>query len=840
MSDEKKQNSSNFKSTIIIILASFVVLIIVCFIMWNKIVSIVNTQIEHHVSAQSRSIASVVDNTFNTELNQLGFMAENLISLDSGMFTELPKEKEGISYGTIRINGEALYGEQLSINEYTGILEALHGNPSVSSGEDGAVLFTVPVYNGANVKYVLYKKYTTEALSDMIKLVCYDGKGQCAIVDIDGGIVFRSVGADLGTELFTEESSLAAVDTIRDRMNISASAAALSQGNVLFASETDFGGLYIMGSVPYNAAAQDISLIAPLVIWTFGLMCLLLVIVTIYLMVADRKARETDNLRQAMVLAENANKAKSDFLANMSHEIRTPINAVIGMNEMILRESEDKQVLEYASNIEVASHTLLSTVNDILDFSKIETGKMEIVEHDYKLGELLNDTVTMIEIKAAQKDLKFEVSVDESLPDCLYGDDIRIKQILLNLLNNAVKYTERGSVKLSVKGVVSEQGGSLNLSVSVEDTGMGIKPDELPMLFQGFQRLDLEKNRTIEGSGLGLAITHRLATLMDGSIKVDSEYGRGSIFTLHIVQRITGDELIGNYAEKYHKTADMPHNYHTMFEAPEAEVLVIDDNKMNLMVVKNLLKKTRIKVTTGVSGAECLRLMAANKFDIVLLDHMMPVMDGIETMKKSKLLKENASRQAPVIALTANAVSGVREMYLSEGFDDYMSKPIDGTALEKLLLKYLPKEKLHINPEAIAASAQEAAAAPQQEELPVMDTQMGLRYCADSEEMYIEILGIFIEMYEEKLAELSQFFEAQDWQSYTVSIHALKSNSLNVGCKRLSALCLELELAGKQITAGENVQQSTDFIINNHPTAMKLYAETLAVVKDYLKSKGAD
>ena len=839
----KQPKLLTLKSTITIILISFLLLGMVGLVMWNKIIKIIDAQLEEHVAAQGRYIASSVDNAFRSELEQLASMAENFVDRESGTLINSISDKNGISYGVIRINGEASHGKQLDLKEYQSVINALHGNPSVSSGSNGTTLFAVPVYNGINVKYVLYKKYSSEALTRMLDLVCYDGAGQCAIIDIDGNILLHSTDSDMNIDHFTLPHNVDAVNDIRDKMNSSASAAAQIKNKndkaLLFASETDFSGLYIIGYVANADAASDISLIAPLIIWTFGLMCLLLVIVMIYLIVTEAKARESEELRQAKTAAENANRAKSDFLANMSHEIRTPINAVIGMNEMILRESRDKQVLEYASNIEMASHTLLSTINDILDFSKIESGKMEIVEHDYRLGEMLNDTVTLVKIKAAQKDLKFEVSVDETLPNELYGDDLRIKQILLNLLNNAVKYTEHGMVKLAVKGMKTDNGRYAMLRFSIEDTGVGIKPEDLPTLFEGFQRLDLENNRTIEGSGLGLAITHRLATLMNGRVQVESEYGKGSVFTLSITQQIRGEEQIGRDLERYQKSAEAPHNYQTMFAAPEASVLVIDDNHMNLMVVKNLLKKTQVNVTTGTSGAEALKLMSRKKYDVILLDHMMPVMDGIETLKKARQLENNASKDAPIIALTANAVSGVREMYLAEGFDDYMSKPIDGTALEKMLLKYLPENKLYINNEYTDAPPP-AKEEPQEEELALLDQELGIKYCADSEEMYHEIINIFCEMYDDKLKELSAFFSTKNWSAYTVSIHALKSNSLNIGGKKLSALCLRLEQAGKHIAAEENTAEEVEYILNNHAAAMEVYAETITAAKEYIKKRGID
>ena len=306
-------------------------------------------------------------------------------------------------------------------------------------------------------------------MANKIDISSYGGRGNSVIVDIDGRIVLKPINSQMSTDFFQEKENVAAVEEIKEKMNVSISAAARSKSesgdNILFAAETNFSGLYIMGYIPAEAVASGISLIIPLVVWCFGLLWLLLVIVTIYLMVTEKKARESDEFLQAKIIAEKANLAKSDFLANMSHEIRTPINAVIGMNEMILRESDDKEILEYAASIKGASQSLLTIINDILDFSKIESGKMEIVEAEYELGKVLNDVVNMIDLKAAEKNLYMEVHVEEMLPNKLFGDEVRIKQILLNLLNNAVKYTPSGSVFVRVNGTRNEQQDMVELVV---------------------------------------------------------------------------------------------------------------------------------------------------------------------------------------------------------------------------------------------------------------------------------------------------------------------------------------------------------------------------------------
>ena len=834
----KRLNFKEIKTPIFVVLFSFLVLMVVCVSMWWKIHNIIDKQVEKHISEDGQRIADIVNNYFESELQVL---SEVTIYVDrqTGMMENFLTEEEGVSYGVLKIDGMVVCGEPVDFSEYKGIFEAIHGNMSVSCGKDATVLFAVPVYNGENVKYVLYKLYEGHVLAKKMDIDCYNENGTCAIVDIDGNVVLQMAEIPLEKSFLTEDRNIAAIKTIREKMNINTSAAAINKEGedkeVLFASETEYLGLYILGYVPLELVASNIYLIVPLVIWCFGLLWLLLIIVAIYLMGTEKKVKESDALRQAKQMAEHANHAKSDFLANMSHEIRTPTNAVVGMNEMILRECKDEKILEYANNIEIASHNLLSIISDVLDFTKIESGNMEIVDKKYKLGELLNDVAMMIELKAKQKALRFKISVDEELPSVLRGDDVRIKQILINLLNNAVKYTKVGGVKLNVGGKVNTNKTEVELFYTIEDTGIGIHEEDISRLFKEFQRLDLETNRNIEGTGLGLAITHNLVSMMGGTLEVESVYGKGSTFTVHIKQAVISGEKIGDFERKYRNVVNSQYKYASSFVAPTASVLVVDDNEMNLQVVQGLLKNTQLQITTCESGLRALELMCDKEYDVILLDHMMPGIDGVETLKRSKQMTANKNKDVAIIALTANAISGARETYLAEGFTDYISKPIVGTALEDVLKKYLPENKICIVEQGIIEEKTEPVETEEiRTEETILDYELGMKYCAGSEEIYRKILSIFCEQYIEKKAELQRLFDTQNWNDYTVQIHALKSNALNIGSESLSTLCLQLELAGKKIRAAEAVKQNTDYIINNHKIAMEMYYKVVELSKVYL------
>ena len=416
---------------------------------------------------------------------------------------------------------------------------------------------------------------------------------------------------------------------------------------------------------------------------------------TVYALIDETEHyRYLEDLRMQKQRADDANKAKSLFLANMSHEIRTPINAILGMDEMVLRESKDEEITKYAEDIRSSGKTLLAIINDILDFTKVEEGKMEIIPVQYEPGVMKNDLVNMMTDRAARKGLSFNVEFDTDIPRLLNGDEIRIKQCALNLLTNAVKYTEKGKVELKI-GYEKEDDDHIVLKFEISDTGAGIKPEDMEDLFSPFTRIEEKKNRSIEGTGLGISITKRLLDLMGGELTAESEYGKGSVFSFTVRQDVLDWEPVG----KIGNASGRKGAYKELFHAPDARILIVDDIKMNLTVTTKLLARTKMQIDTARSGPEAIKLAAENTYDIIFIDHLMPEMDGIETLQ---YMKEQEKDPKPVyIVLTANAISGAREMYLNAGFADYITKPVEGERLERLIMGYLPAEKLLDTPDSV-------------------------------------------------------------------------------------------------------------------------------------------
>ncbi|MBQ2935226.1 MAG: response regulator [Lachnospiraceae bacterium] len=826
-----------------IIVSALLFTLVVAFVgilMHFKLRELLVNYMENQVAKQAEAYAGIYSSKLIMEFRRMQNSVEfiNWENIDGEETIRIEKvfadPVEGVQYGILGVGGKVLFGEMLDFAEFPGIQDSFRGNPAVCYSKDKGMLLTTPVFSGKNIKYVLYELFDAELSDTQVTMNSYAGDAKIIIASKSGQTIY-SISDEEYHGLFESKEAEIAFEEIRKKLDTSIAAAALYGDNFLFVAEVDQTDFYIVGIVPEDVVSEGVSDIFTLIVWVFGLLLLLFGIVMIYLFGMQEKARESEELRAAKEMAEKANRAKNDFLANMSHEIRTPINAITGMNEMIIRESAEKDIRKYALDIKYASQTLLSLINDILDFSRIESGKMEIIEDNYEVAYLLRDAINMIRARAKKKGLQFNISIDSNMPKILYGDAVKVKQILSNILSNAVKYTKRGSVHLTADSNVQED-GTVILRMSVKDTGIGIKEEDIPLLFEGFERLNIKENRSIEGTGLGLAIIDRLTKRMNGKITVESVYGEGSTFTVYLPQKLIDATPLGDFEENYLKDRKDAMVYHESFTAPEAKILVVDDNEINLSVARSLLKKTQMQITDCKSGAECLSLMKKEQYDVILLDHMMPEMDGIETLKRSKEMEDNLCSETPVIALTANAMSGVREMYLNEGFDDYLSKPIEGKALETMLMKYLSKDKIVLSTEKEKVTVSQVKASEIPEEKTVtsdegqeyLSVSTGMKYCGESEEIYREMLSMFCNIKEQKKKQLDDSFAEKDYTNYVVYIHALKSSSLSVGGKAVSTLAAELEKAGKQ--------KDFDYIRENHAEAMRLYDLTVEAATEYLKN----
>lgn len=741
--------------------------------------------------------------------------------------------------GILRFDGTHVYGnDDVSFETFPRLIGIQHGQPMLIVNDTGsAYLIAAPIHEqgNGNVDAILYCKADPDAIIGQL-LNTKEVKGATF------WLVSRNLHAISQPSNPANEERQACFDTLMASGRLERMMQEIDKSAIVVHSADDGEeaheaksfitlaeirpDLYLVGYIESTALVKPVEDIATFLRHGYALFVLFVVLMLIYLFIRETQLllqgqAETEDALQAAEVAkahaeeakaqaeearthaeeaktqaEHANQAKSLFLSNMSHEIRTPINAIIGMDEMILRESKEPAIEGYAADLRGSALHLLGLVNDILDFSKIEAGKMELVPVEYGLGSLLNDLVNMTEIRARNKNLAFILKADPKLPTVLHGDEVRVKQVAMNILTNAVKYTRQGSVTLAVTyRKLSDQ--KVVLRFSVKDTGIGIKPEDLPKLGQAFQRIEEARNATIEGTGLGMNITQRLLSMMHSRLEVESVYGEGSTFAFEVEQD------------------------------------VVDDVEMNIKVFRGLLKRTEIHVDSALSGAVALEMVKKKAYDMIFLDHRMPEMDGIETLQHMKETK-HLCNDIPVIALTANAISGAREEYIAAGFTDYLTKPINSHKLESMLKKYLPPEKVQevTVEDAKAEDTADAKSLPEWlRTQTLLDTKSGLTNCGSPED-YLETLRLFAEAYEENAATIQSFFDTADWKNYTIRVHALKSSARIIGASELSDLAAALEQAGNAEDAAK-IQQDT-------PRLFELYAQCEDVLKPVLPSAAAE
>jgi len=781
-------------------------------IMYGRVISALHAYVEDQVQAQGDNLQQLASQQLSNRLRELervaGYFRDGTVAEETmGASAErLLSHDSNPSIGILRLNGEPVSGQALRPSEYPAIRNTFRGKSTVRYRKGEGLLFTAPIYNNGNIKYALYEFYSEDGLFDNFGKNCFDGQAQFLLADSAQRIIMPLADSTLIEEdpYFQNEDVTEAFSTLWKHMSLSTGAAVYyktdGREELLFASELDQENLYLVGLVPYQAAAGDLNVISNTMIQVYLLLLMLLVMGTIRVVSSDARARESDELREAKRVAEEANASKGKFLANMSHELRTPINTILGMNEMILRETDESITRERAMDVKSAAQILLGLINDVLDFSKIESGMLAIVPAEYNLVTLIRDLALLSENRATAKSLDFEMEIQPDLPIGLYGDDVRIQQVMTNLLTNAVKYTPAGAVTLRLTGTWTGEDAIL-MHCEVSDTGIGIKEEDMSKLFIPYLRVDEQRNRKTEGTGLGLSIIINLLKLMGSELQVKSVYGEGSTFSFDLEQRVVDREPVGDIQKRL-EDGVKEYEYRVACYAPKARVLVVDDNSMNRRVFTNLLRQTKIQVTAASSGKKCLALVQKEHFDLIFMDHLMPEMDGVETLRHLKEMENHLCKNTPVIALTANAFSGAREKYTSLGFDAFLAKPINTEKLEGMLLAMLPKEYLESPPAGASKPVQRTVGSV--EEFPVVegvDWDFALFHMGDGQ-LLMDTMRGFFQMIDGELREidvLSQQVETEEGLlNYRTQVHALKSMAGTVGILSVSELARVLERAARE------------------------------------------
>lgn len=843
-----KVDFSNFKlskKTLYIFLALFLIfLTYVCDFMKHE----VTETLEQHMNNHIKNLSLIPSERFERESTRVSNISNYIETHPDNFFEVLQRiesakedfKNRGFSVGILTKDYIPIQGERLDPKDFSKLPLAFQGSDVVDYCAGKGMLFAAPIHTNGNVEYIIYNLFDEGVLEDKFGLKDDANENHIMITERDGKtIIPYPEYNDEDESFFSDPEIVEGFKTVNEQLLEQRSSviyANTSNGNFFLLGanvpKTDF---VLLGFVSWRTAAGNIFMLNILVL---GL-GIFFIIIFIILFKINEQARENEEKKR---IAEDASRYKSAFLANMSHDIRTPLGGIIGFNELILKECKDPKFHKYSQNIADLAETLLALVNDILDLSKIEAAHMELQSQNYRLSEMLKNIVNMLSPKAAAKNLYFNINVARDIPNELYGDDVQLQRIVANFLTNAVKYTPCGGVEFYVEAEHKTE-EEINLIFKVKDTGIGIRDEDQERLFSKFTRFDQQKNRSVEGTGLGLALSRELVNLMNGTIDFKSTYGEGTTFIVTIPQKIAGKELIGNFHE--HLEKEKAHeNTELNFIAPEADVLIVDDDEVNREVFTNMLKRLKVQIDTASNGAECLEKIKHKRYDIIFLDQMMPGLNGLETLEQAKAMTDNMSANVPIIAFTANAILGVKEKLLAAGFTDYLSKPVKSREFENMLSKYLPTEKLQIpddSPEDDNEYDEDNyIESEEDEEVGIelsllkgdyIDPEIGLEYSDGMEDLYLKTLAIYCRVKEEKQQNLNKAFESENWKDYTTVIHSVKSTSLTIGCVELSDKAKALELAANtylsEYTSEEKKQQGIAYIKQNHAEVMILYDEVV-------------
>ena len=866
-----KDTKYNVK-TVIVLAAIVAAVCLFCVILRLKLDSLLYNNVSGQVAQRAFVLAQSVNARINVQLDALSsiaHMAENDTTKMCDILTAANYDEGEVSYGIISLDGSIVCGDS-SVNvkpsEFSGIVQSFRGKHIASFNSERGILLSVPIYRNGKVRNVLYKLYDNIHARSYFDISCMEGDCYSSIRDQDGHTI---VGFDSPIDFSLVENDL------KKQMEIYSSSAYRKRINgsvyYFFMADLQLPGLTLVGMIPESNLNQGIKPIASLVLGGVGALALLLFAGFGVMFFIDRRHRDKRHRRNLLNSPEEIGHVKSAVLESVGHEIISPIGEILGMDTIIIKESKDPFLKEYAQNIQSAGQSLLSLANNIMDLSKMEVGKMELYPVEYSLFNILCDCYKMAAIRINEKALHFEIEVDQTIPSDLLGDEVRIRQIINNLLQNAIKYTTNGSIVFKIgyerqETAHNENLDTIMLTISVQDTGIGIRDDEMSKLFMAFRRIENQSEDNVDGTGFGLTLVKRLVDLMNGNIVVDSEYGKGSNFKVVIPQKVIKNEAMGDFNKRYREYVTASEIPRSHFRAPNASILAIDDVPMNLRVMMGLLKETSVQVDIAGNGMEAIEKIKRKHYDIIFIDQVMPIMDGVETLSIIKSLAEHPNKETPIILLSVNSISEAREVCQKADFTDFLTKPLREENLFAILLKYLPGELISYD------EAEKNEIDRNLEEPYYTQSHMGVPLVADKNdtaqpndrlEPYQKIKEIerllpedlenlaasgFVDVnlgidcaekdenqYRKKLQDysksnldmlLERSIKEEDFERYRLQVRSLKKQSLEIGGIDIASLAKSVEFA---CNSG-----NYDFVRMHHSGLIREYRNFIKVLKELI------